>query len=397
MKTRNVSYLDLEYDLNNDTFRFSPFGAIVFGHGVSKEVGTHLQQLNVQKIVIVTDKGIVKANLLPAITDSLIKSEIEYEIFDDVEPNPSINTVNKASLLTSGCGAVIGLGGGSSMDVAKAIAILATNDGQIEDYEGINQVKNPPLPIIAIPTTSGTGAETTPFAVITDTEKNWKMAIGSSYEIPCLAICDPDLTLTLPPNLTAYTGMDALTHAIESYTSLSNDPISEALSSQAIKLIAGSIRAAVAKGDANKKARYDMMLGSTLAATGFTNTILGICHSMAHPLGGIHHIGHGVANAIMLPIIMEFNLLGNPEKFKDIAMFLGEDVSGLSLMDAAHKAVDAVQKLNQDIGIPGLSDLGVTEADVQLLAEEAMKGGDRWTNPRNTTLEDFVKMYTQAL
>lgn len=397
MQYRDVAYLDLEYELNNKTFRFSPFGSIVFGNGVISEIGVHVKKLNATKVLVTTDQGIVEAGLLSKLLEPLSAENIDYTVFDKIEPNPSIETVNKAAELGRDCQLVIGFGGGSSIDVAKAVAILVTNGGNIEQYEGINNVKKPLLPIIAVPTTAGTGAEATPFAVITDTKNQWKMAIGSTYEIPCLAICDPELTMSLPPHLTASTGMDALTHAIESYTSLSNDPFSEALAAGAIKLIARSLRAAVAKGEANLDARYDMMLGSTMAATAFTNTILGICHSMAHPLGGVHQIGHGVANAIILPVIMEFNLIGNPEKFRDIAVFMGQEVSGLSLMDAAHKAVEAVNSLNKDIGIPKLSELGVTEADIPKLAEEAMKGGDRHTNPRSTTIEDFKKLYEKAL
>jgi alcohol dehydrogenase class IV len=397
MDFRKVGYLDLEYELNDKTFRFSPFGSIVFGHGVVAEVGKHVKNYGGKKVLVCTDKGIVKVGLLEKVTDSLDAYGIEYTVFDDIEPNPSVETVYKAVELCKDCDMVIGFGGGSSIDTAKTSAMMVTNGGKIEQYEGIVEIKVPPLPIIAIPTTSGTGAEATPFAVVTDTTKDWKMALGSSYLIPSLAICDPDLTLTLPAGLTASTGMDALTHAIEGYTSLSNEPFSEALAAKAIKLISENLRAAVAKGEANKDARYGMMLGSTMAATSFTNTILGICHSMAHPLGGIFHIGHGYANAIMLPIVMEFNLIGNPEKFKDIAILMGEDVSGLSLMDAAAKAVEAVKKLSNDIGIPKLSKFGVTEADLPKLAEEAMKGGDRWTNPRDTNLEDFIEMYKKAL
>lgn len=397
MEFRKVAHLPLTYDLCTKTIKYSPSGSILFGNGMVAQIGQEVAALGAKKVLLVTDQGIIKAGLLPKVVEPLCAAGIEVAVFDQCEANPSVETVDRVTLLAKEADLLIGLGGGSSMDVAKAAAILVTNSGKIQDYEGINLVKVPPVPVVAVPTTSGTGAEATPFAVITDKTRDWKMAIGSSYNIPALAICDPELTLTLPPALTAATGMDALTHAIEGFTSLSNDPISEALAFKAIQLIAGSLREAVAKGDANINARYDMMLGSTMAAMGFTNTILGIAHSMAHPLGGIFNIPHGTANAIMLPVIMEFNLIGNPDKFIQVAIAMGEKIDGLPRMEAAAKSVAAVKRLAQDIGIPRLSELGVKEADISRLAEEAMKGGDRWTNPRNTVFEHFVELYKKAL
>lgn len=397
MDFRKVVHLPLTYEPFAKTFKFSPSGSILFGHGVVAEIGKEVKELGVKKALIVTDKGVVKAGLLSKVEEPLKEAGIEVGVFDEVEPNPSVETVKKAAEIAKDYDILVGLGGGSSIDTAKGAGILVTNGGEIEQYEGINLVKVPPMPLVAVPTTAGTGAEATPFAVITDKKRDWKFAVGSPYNIPCLAVCDPDLTLTLPAHLTASTGMDALTHAIEGYTALANQPISEALALKAIELIGGNLRAAVARGELNKEARYNMMLGSTMAAMAFTNTILGICHSMAHPLGGLFNIGHGVANAICLPVIMEYNLIGNPEKFKNIAIAMGENVEGLSLLEAASKAVDAVKKLSKDIGIPRLSELGVKEEDLPKLAEEAMKGGDRSVNPRNTTLEDFIELYRKTL
>ena len=397
MDFRKTAYLPLEYNLFDSTFQFNPMGAVYFGFGVVSDIGEKVKELGGSKAIVITDKGIVDAELLPRVTEPLEKAGITYTVFDEVEPNPSSETVHKAAEIAKGCDIIIGLGGGSPIDTAKAAGILVTNGGKIEDYEGINMYKNAIPPLIAVPTTSGTGTEVTPFAVITDTKTEWKMAIGNAYSIPSLAICDPELTMTLPPKLTAGTGMDALTHAVESYTSFSNNPIAEALAKQSIQLAAKSLRAAVGKGDTHKQARYDMMMSSTIAGAAFTTTILGIGHSMAHPLGGIFNIDHGTANGIMLPIIMEFNLTTNPEKFRDIAVLMGENIDNLSLMDAAKKSVEAVRNLGKDVGIPTLSDLGVKESDVPRLAEEAMKGGDRWTNPRNTTIEDFHYLYKKAL
>lgn len=398
MEPRKVAYGDLDYTPFAKGFFFNPSGGIHFGPGVSKLVGEHVRSLGGNKAMVFSDPGVRKAGLLDRITRSLDEAGVRHIVFDEIEPNPSANTVRKATAAAKDFDpdVLVGLGGGSSIDVCKAAAIMFTNPGRIEDYEGINKVKVPPLPMIAIPTTAGTGAEATPFAVITDTTKGWKFAVGTPYNIPALALCDPELTLTLPPSLTAGTGMDALTHAIEGYTSTANQPISEALSLQAIRLIGSNLRKAVAQGH-NLEARSNMLLGSTMAAMGFTNTILGICHSMAHPLGGLFDVPHGMANAIMLPIVMEFNCPAVPEKFRAIAEALGESTEGLSLVDAGMKAVESVRRLSRDIGIPSLRSFGISEKDVPKLAEEAMKGGDRSVNPRTTVLSDFVALYKKAL
>jgi len=396
---RQITYADLTYELCTKIIKYSPSGSILFGNGVVTRLGEEVINLDAKKVIITTDQGIVKAGLLPKVVEPLQAAGIEVIVYDQCEANPSVETVEKVVTVAkkNKIDLFIGFGGGSSMDVSKAAGILMTNGGKIQDYEGINLVKIPPLPMIAIPTTSGTGSEVTPFSVISDNQRKWKMAIGSSFTIPVLAICDPEMTLTLPTHITAGCGMDALTHAIEGFTSFSNDAISESLAYKAIQLISGSLREAVAKGDANLDARYNMMLGSTMAAMGFTNTILGIAHSMAHPLGAIFGVPHGVANAIMLPIIMEFNLIGNSDKFIQTAIAMGENVDGLTKIEAANKAVKAVQRISDDIGIPRLNEYGVKESDIPRLAEEAMKGGDRWTNPRNTTVQDFVKLYEKAL
>lgn len=292
---------------------------------------------------------------------------------------------------------LIGLGGGSSIDPAKAAAIMVTNGGNICDYEGCDLFPNAPLPVIAIPTAAGTGAEVTCFAVVTDVEKEWKMAIGGSYNIASLAICDPELTASLPPLFTAATGMDALTHAIEGFISRASDPISDAILGKAIKLIAGALQRATFKGEFDKDARYDMMMGSTMAGMGFINTILGIAHSMAHPLGAMFGVPHGVGNAICLPVTMEFNLYSNPDKIAEIAELFGKDISGMDTIQAAKLAVDTVYELLDSLPIPPLSDWNVTTDDIEKLSEEAMKGGDRSTNPRETTVEDFEKLYQKAL
>ena len=397
---RQVAQIPLDYSLfkgKNTVFKWSPSGSIIFGNGCVALVGEEVKRLGGKKIVICTDESLVKFGIAKKVTDSLDAAGVSYIVYDKCEANPSVETIEKVAELAKDADMLIGLGGGSCIDPAKSAAILITNGGNIRDYEGCDMFEKAPLPVIAIPTAAGTGAEVTPFSVVTDTQKQWKMAIGGSYNIAALAICDPELTATLPPMFTAATGMDALTHAIEGFVSRSLDPISEGLHAQSIKLIAGALRKATFKGEHDKDARYDMMLGSTLAGMGFTNTILGIAHSMAHPLGAIFHVPHGVGNAICLPVVMQFNMTANPEKTAEIANLFGIDTSRMDLMTAAQAGVDCVLQLLKDLPIPPLSNWGVKESDISLLADEAMKGGDRWTNPRETTIEDFIDLYKKCL
>ncbi|MGI6211320.1 MAG: iron-containing alcohol dehydrogenase [Anaerovoracaceae bacterium] len=397
---RNVAQLPLDYNLfkgHEKVFNWSPSGSVIFGNGAVARTGEEIKRLGGKKVVLCTDQGLVKCGVAQKVIDSLEASGIEYKVFDECEANPSVETVEKVTALAKDADMLIGLGGGSSMDPAKAAAILVTNGGDIRDYEGCDLFEKAPLPVIAIPTAAGTGAEVTCFAVITDVQKEWKMAIGGSHNISSLAICDPELTATLPPLFTAATGMDALTHAVEGFVSRGSEPISDALLRQAIKLIAGSLQRATFKGEHDKDARYDMMMGSLLAGMGFVNTILGISHSMAHPLGAMFGVPHGVANAICLPVISEFNMYANPQKYAEVAELFGEDVSGLSVNSAAKVGVDCLYNLLKTLPIPPLSSYGVTEKDIDKLSEEAMKGGDRFTNPRETTIDDFKMLYKKAL
>ncbi len=397
---RQVAQLPLDYDLfkgHDSIFNWSPAGSIIFGNGAVKKVGSEVKRLGGKKVVVCTDEGLVKFGVAQKVIDSLSDAGIEYSIFDKCEANPSVETVEKVTALAKDADMLIGLGGGSSIDPAKAAAIMVTNGGNIRDYEGCDLFPNAPLPVIAIPTAAGTGAEATCFAVVTDVEKEWKMAIGGSYNIASLAICDPELMASLPPLFTAATGMDALTHAIEGFISRASDPISDAILAKAIKLIAGALQRATFKGEFDKNARYDMMMGSTMAGMGFINTILGIAHSMAHPLGAMFGVPHGVGNAICLPVTMEFNLYSNPDKIAEIAGLFGKNTAGMDTIQAARLAVDTVYELLDSLPIPPLSDWNVTQDDIEKLSEEAMKGGDRSTNPRETTVEDFEKLYQKAL
>jgi alcohol dehydrogenase class IV len=272
-----------------------------------------------------------------------------------------------------------------------------TNDGCIFDYGGCDKIKRTPLPMIAIPTAAGTGAEVTPFAVITNRETKWKQPVGGTLNIPPLAICDPELTYSLPPHITAAVGMDALTHAIEGFVSRCVEPMSEGILAKAISLLYHAIRPAVYRGEYDKDARYDMMMGSTLAGIGFITASLGISHCMAHPLGAQYHVPHGVANAICLPVVMEYNYGAWPERFAEIARLFGRDIHGLDTMDAARLAVDCVYELLDDMPIKPLSAWGVTEASLPDLCKDALRGGDRANNPRYTEYEDYERLYKKCL
>jgi len=274
---------------------------------------------------------------------------------------------------------------------------MVNNEGVITDYAGLDKVPNPGIPLICIPTTAGTGSEVTIWTVISDKEKNKKFGIGGSLIAPTLALCDPNLTLSLPPAMTVATGCDALAHALESFVNKATQPISEALSRESMCLIAKSLRRAVTQGD-NVEARYDMLLASTIAALAFNPTRLGLAHSLAMPLGGQFKVPHGIANAVLLPIVIDFNLPGNLEKFKEIAEIFGEKTEGLSLREAAGLAVKAIKKLNQDIGIPNdFSQYGITEADLDVIAEEGMASGNTLVNPRKPTLEDLKEIIRNSL
>jgi len=372
---------------------------LFFGKGTSTKVGEKVLELGGSKVLLVADKGVLSAGILKGIQDSLEGVNIPYVVFSDIESDPSITSIEKGTevLKAEGCDIVIGIGGGSSMDSAKAIAVMATNPGKIQDYVGLNLVKVKPLPIIAIPTTAGTGSEATYWSVLRDTEAKVKVSVGGWLVMPTLAIVDPVLTRSLPPRVTAFTGMDALTHALESYVCTNTQPISEGMSIQAMKMIAKSLRKAVANGD-DLDAREDMITGSLVAALAFNVTRLGLAHALAIPFGATFGIPHGMINAILLPHVMEYNLMGATEKFIEIARIFGENVENMPKMEAAYKSVEAVKKLMKDIGIvEGLEDYGVKEEDLRAIAEEGYKSGNVLVNPRKATVEDLINISRKAM
>lgn len=397
---RKVAHLPIDFGLFKDRrsiFNWCPSGAIKFGPGCVAETGREVKNLGAKKIVLVTDPMIAKLGVAQRVVDSVEAEGIAVTVFDQCEADSSVETVEKITALAKDADLMIGLGGGSSIDPAKAAAVCVTNGGSIRDYQGCDKFKKAPLPVVAIPTAAGTGSECTPYTVIADRQRQWKMPIGGAAILPVLVIADPELTYSMPAGVTAATGMDALTHAIEAYTSRSTEPISDALAIQAIRLISKAIRPAVYRGDYDKDARYDMMMGSMLAGYAFTTANLGISHSMAHPLGAIYHVPHGVANALCLPVVMEFNMGAWPERYADIATFFGEDIRGLTTLEAARVGVRCVYDLLEDMPIRPLESYGVTEESLDHLADEAMKGGDRPNNARMTTKEDFIRLYRRVM
>jgi alcohol dehydrogenase len=371
---------------------------IKVGRGISNSIGSFLDSLGYKKVFLVTDKGVKNAGVLQSIENSLHESSISFEIFDEVVPNPSSENImfGVQKLKDYNPDSVLAVGGGSSIDTAKGIAIMACNSGDILDYEGVGRLPNPGLPLTAIPTTSGTGSEVTPSTIVTNTNTHFKAAIISPYLFPAYALLDADLTINLPSEVTAATGMDALTHAIESYTSKTTNPASEAFALHAIELIGKNIEKAYFVGS-DISSRENMLVASMLAGAAFSQSRLGNVHAISHTLGGVFNIAHGIANATLLPFVMKFNLPACPEKMANIARALGEDTSNLSIKEAAKLAIDAVIGLNKKLNIPSnIKDLGVTLDVLPKLVEDSMRSGNVLINPRLTTAKDIKGIIENA-
>jgi alcohol dehydrogenase len=386
--------------IGEQTFGFFIPCVTLMGVGAHKEVGTRIQSLGATKPLLVTDKGMTRIGMTKKIVD-LIKdtTSIQAVIFDETIPNPTDKNVEAGlkAYQKNQCDMIITLGGGSTHDCGKGIGILATNGGKIKDYEGVDKSTKAMPPFLAINTTAGTASEMTRFCIITDTARHVKMAIIDWRVTPNIAINDPVLMSGMPPELTAATGMDALTHAIEAYVSTIATPVTDACALKAIELIANFLRPAVANGD-DMEARDNMAYAEYLAGMAFNNASLGYVHAMAHQLGGFYNLPHGVCNAILLPHVESFNLIAKLERFSDIAVSMGENVNGLSNREAAQVAIDAIQTLSADVGIPsGLAELGVKTKDLKIMAKNAMKDACGSTNPRVPTLDNVIDIYKSAL
>lgn len=382
------------------TFGFFIPTVSLMGIGSHKEVCAQMKSLGVSKPFLVADKGITAAGLTRQICDMIKKGTgVDPVVYDETVPNPTDKNVAEGVELykKSGCDMIITLGGGSSHDCGKGIGLVASNGGTIHDLEGVDQSTKAMPPFIAINTTAGTGSEMTRFCIITDTSRKVKMAIVDWRCTPNIAINDPLLMVGMPSSLTAATGMDALTHSVEAYVSTIATPITDACAIKAIELIAGNLRQAVANGT-DIQARDKMAYAEYLGGMAFNNASLGYVHAMAHQLGGFYDLPHGVCNAILLPHVSRFNLIAKLERFGDIAVALGENITGLSTRAAAECALTAIQTLSADVGIPAnLTELGVKKEDLKIMAENAQKDACAATNPRLLTLDDVIGIYTAAL
>ncbi|MEH7083733.1 iron-containing alcohol dehydrogenase [Neobacillus drentensis] len=384
-----------------DSFEFGVLTQIHYGVGKLNELPDILKAENYQKVMIVTDPGLANSGLLERLEKILTSGEIQYAVFKEVQPDPTLEVVDtvRQLFLDNQCDAVIGIGGGSSIDTAKGVSAAVANPGDLGQYEGKNKLPNRGPDVIAIPTTAGTGSEVTHAMVLKDTKRKYKMGILSQNLHPKAAILDPQLLTTLPRGLAAITGMDALSHAIESYTSNQAQPITEALGLHAIRMIAKYLRPFVAQRT-NLEAASQMMLASTIAGAAFIWGRVAAVHALSHPLGGRYKVPHGLANSILLPVVMEFNASSNQEKFKEIAILLGENLEGLSSREAALRSVDAVKGLIADLDIPptlGANNVSLSEEEIHIVAQEALDSGVAAANPKVTTLEDLKNILRKAL
>jgi alcohol dehydrogenase class IV len=377
---------------------FSPT-KITFGLDSAQQVAHEVKQFGGSKVLIVTDPGVIAAELLSPVESSLKAGDVAYVIYDGVEPEPPARVIDRGAEIfkSEGCDLVMGLGGGSSLDVAKGISILAANKGRILDFCGIDQVPRKGAPMILIPTTAGTGSEVTRVLVLTDEEQNTKNVVFTPYALANAAIIDPMLTVSLPPTVTADTGMDAMVHVIETYVSMNATVFSDILAERALALIAENLPAAWAKGS-NTQARSNMSLAATLAGLAFGSGGLGAVHALAYPLGTEYHMTHGRTNAIMLPHVMRYNLPGNPEKYALIARLMGRDTEGFAPLEAAELAVEAIEDLLDTIGVSfRIKDYGIPEADLPKLVAGGMKQARLFVpNPRDLNEADVASIYKEA-
>jgi len=378
-------------------FMFGVPSYVHFGEGVSKKLGEMAAGMGAKKAFVVYDKGVKAAGIVDALIASLKASGVESIEYDGVLPNPPDTQVAEAAALARSANVdiIVAIGGGSSIDSAKAINILLTNPSPINQYDGINLVKVPCKPLIAIPTTAGTASEVTAFSIVTDTVRMKKMVIGGQFVGATIALADPLLTVGMPPKITSSTGLDALTHAIEAYVSKAHMPPTDVMALKAIELIAKNLATATKTGS-DIEARSGMLLGSLMAGIAFNSAVLGLVHSIAHPLSVHFKLPHGVANAIGLPFVMEYNAQTCPDRFKDIAVAMGIDVTGMSDAAAAQAAVELVQNLNKDLEVPTLKDCGVTKDMFDRLAEDALKEISTLFNPRDPSKQDILTILEKA-
>ncbi|TLQ04305.1 iron-containing alcohol dehydrogenase [Pediococcus stilesii] len=384
----------------NKNFDFIMPSVNFFGAGVIEKIGKRAQMVNIHNALIITDSFLEKMPDGPVeqTINSLKKANINFSIYNEVEPNPKVRNIEAAKkvYLENNCDGIITVGGGSAHDTGKGTGIILTNGDDITKLAGIETLENALPPLIAVNTTAGTGSELTRHCVITNEETKLKFVVVSWRNVPLVSFNDPELMLNVPAKLTASTGLDTFVQAIEPYVSVNRNDITDGQCLQAIKLVEESLREAVANGH-NLEARTKMVEAEMLGGMAFNNADLGYVHAMAHQLGGQYDAPHGVCCAILLPIVERFNIIAAPERFADLAVAMGENIDGLSIRDAADKAIDAMQQLNDDINIPrSIKAIGAKPEDFELMAENALKDGNAFSNPRKATKAEIVELYQQA-
>lgn len=385
--------------IQNQKFTVTQPTRIRFGEGVVNDLAAMVQDVGGSKVFLVVDPVLEKVGLLQKALTPLEESGIPYEIYSDLKPEPELKLADNGASIAgkSECDCVVGMGGGSAMDVAKAVSILLTNGGKAEDYLGLGRIGKPGVPKIMIPTTAGTGAEVSFTAVFYNEKTRSKGGMNGDPLYPDSALLDPVLTVTLPPHMTAGPGVDALTHAIEAYVSLAAHPISDMYAQEAISLISTNIGLAYANGG-NLEARSAMLLGSLLAGKALATAGVGLVHAMSYPLGGMFHIPHGLANAVLLPYVVEYNLMASPERYARIAELMGYQVSGFTYRESGRTTVEALFELNREVGIPeSLTDLDIAYDKLEEMADIAL-GVTRpiENNPRVPQREDIIRIYEEA-
>jgi alcohol dehydrogenase class IV len=372
---------------------------IIFGVNAVKQLGGMIAELGGRRVFLVADPGLKQSGIVKQIEAILAAANVPFTLYDKVTPEPGLKLADQGLKLAkkNKCDCVVGLGGGSALDIAKAVSILLTNGGRAEDYLGLGKIKQRGIPKIMIPTTAGTGAEVTFTAVFINEKTNSKGGMNGYPLYPDAAILDPALTLSLPPHVTAATGIDAFTHALEAFVSTQAHTVSDMYSLEAMGLISNNLGIAYANGS-NLEARSAMLLGSLLGGKALATAGVGLVHAMAYPLGGMFNTAHGLANAVLLPYVVEYNIIGSPEKFATVAQVMGYETEGLPLREAAELAVEAVHQLNADVGIPGsLADLNIPTSKIPEMAKIALTvTRPVENNPRKPTLEDVIAVYEAA-
>lgn len=379
-------------------FTFQVPSRIIAGPGTVDGVGEESRRFRTKKALVVTDEFMVKENIAGRVTGSLKSKGLEHVIYDGVNTEPSLEIVSDGISMykKNQCDFVVAVGGGSPIDAAKAIAVMVNNVGLITDYRGLDNIPLPAVPLLCVPTTAGTGSEATRFTIISDTDREEKILVGSPHLVPLAAVVDPVLTLTLPRSLTAATGLDALTHAIEAYVSTRAQPMSDIYALAAVELIYKNLGQAWANGN-NLQARERTMLGALYAGIAFSNSSVALVHGMSRPIGANFHIAHGLSNAVLLGAVMEFSVIGNLGRYARLAEVMGESQKDMSIQDKAQCGVAAVKRLIQDVEIPSLPELGVDgkrfEALCSKMTAEALASGSPGNNPRLATREEIVGLY----